>query len=223
MLFNDATLPDKTLREQVEAKNHQTALLFLFDHVSAAKPLDEDLVLHLHTMLMNGIMPDAGRCRRHGVRIVGTDLPTANYLKVPSLRQRPSARGSSRLTPSQTETAGSGVCCCTGCCCGRTCRRQSSGRSASVSTTRTLTPLNREGTRANSNLFFAMVYWKGDALLKGRTSRSARHGMADAGQRHDRDPVNRSQRCLDLASISGLTKVFDAEFLANELPNLISR
>ena len=85
VLFHDATLPDKTLREQLEAKNHQAALLFLFDHVASAKPMDEDLVLRLHAMLMNGIMSDAGRYRRHGVRIVGADLPTANYLKVPSL------------------------------------------------------------------------------------------------------------------------------------------
>ena len=85
VLFHDATLSDKTLTEQLEAKNHQTALLHLFDHLSMKKRLDEELVVQLHGMLMNGIRPDAGNYRRHGVRIVGADLPTANHLKVPIL------------------------------------------------------------------------------------------------------------------------------------------
>ncbi|MFH0770093.1 MAG: Fic family protein [Candidatus Peregrinibacteria bacterium] len=85
VLFQNAALPEKTLMEQLEAKNHQTALLHLFDHLHTRKPVDEHLLLKLHGMLMNGIRPDAGSYRHHGVRIVGADLPTANYLKVPSL------------------------------------------------------------------------------------------------------------------------------------------
>ncbi len=87
ILFQNAALPDKTLTEQLEAKNHQTALLTLFEHLSAKKPVDEGLILKLHGMLMNGIRHDAGSYRRHGVRIVGADLPTANYLKVPTLME----------------------------------------------------------------------------------------------------------------------------------------
>lgn len=86
VLFHNATLPNKTLVEQLEAKNHQTALLKLFQVLSEQKkPLDEDLVLHLHGILMNGIRHDAGSYRQHGVRIVGANLATANYLKVPIL------------------------------------------------------------------------------------------------------------------------------------------
>lgn len=79
VLFQNATLPDRTLMEQLEAKNHQTALLYLFDH--------EALILKLHSMLMNGIRPDAGSYRHHGVRIVGTEVPTANAAKVPLLME----------------------------------------------------------------------------------------------------------------------------------------
>lgn len=87
VLFQNAPLPNRTLTEQMEAKNHQTALLHLFDHLSAGRSVDEELVLRLHGMLMNGIRPDAGSYRHHAVRIVGADLPTANYVKVPSLME----------------------------------------------------------------------------------------------------------------------------------------
>ena len=50
--------------------------------------IDEALVLSLHRMLMNSIRPDAGSYRQHSVRIVGADVPTANYLKVPGLMGR---------------------------------------------------------------------------------------------------------------------------------------
>lgn len=83
VLFRNAALPDKTLSEQLEAKNHQAALLYLFPYLAAKKPVNEELILKLHGMLMNGIRQDAGFYRRHGVRIVGADLPTANHLTVP--------------------------------------------------------------------------------------------------------------------------------------------
>lgn len=85
ILFDNVALPNKTLAEQLEAKNHQTALNFLFGHVASGGRLTEELILKLHSILMSGIKPDAGLYRRHGVRILGVDLPTANYLKVPDL------------------------------------------------------------------------------------------------------------------------------------------
>ena len=87
ILFDDQALPEKTMVEHLEAKNHQTALLHLFSHLDGKEAVDEDLVLRLHGILMNGIRPDAGRYRRHGVRIVGANVPTANYLKVPLLME----------------------------------------------------------------------------------------------------------------------------------------
>ncbi len=87
ILFHDATIPDKTLVEQLEAKNHQTAIRFLFRHLDEKKSINEDLILKLHSILMNGIRDDAGRYRTHGVRIVGTFVPTANPIKVPFLME----------------------------------------------------------------------------------------------------------------------------------------
>ncbi|EKD24171.1 MAG: filamentation induced by cAMP protein Fic [uncultured bacterium] len=83
ILFDNIALPDKSLIEQMEAKNHQTALNYLFDYIDKGGALDEALILKLHSMLMNGIRPDAGMYRRHAVRIVGVNLPTANYIRVP--------------------------------------------------------------------------------------------------------------------------------------------
>lgn len=85
ILFDNIALPDKSLIEQMEAKNHQTALNYLFDHIHKKGAIDEALILKLHSILMNGIRPDAGTYRRHAVRIVGVNLPTANYIRVPDL------------------------------------------------------------------------------------------------------------------------------------------
>lgn len=85
ILFDNVALPNKTLVEQLEAKNHQAALSFLFNHLAKKGAVDEGLILKLHSILMNGIYDDAGFYRRHGVRIIGANMPTANYLKVPEL------------------------------------------------------------------------------------------------------------------------------------------
>ncbi|MBU2545340.1 Fic family protein [Patescibacteria group bacterium] len=86
ILFDNVALSNKTITEQLEAKNHQTALNYLFNYISlSSSRINETLILKLHSILMNGIRDDAGSWRRHGVRIVGTNVPTANYLKIPQL------------------------------------------------------------------------------------------------------------------------------------------
>lgn len=88
ILFENAVLKGKTLIEQLEVKNHQSALEYLFSHLATKKPLNEALVLRLHAILLNSIHSEAGGYRQHGVRIVGTYVPTANYLKVPELMKK---------------------------------------------------------------------------------------------------------------------------------------
>lgn len=85
ILFHNVALPNKSLVEQLEAKNHQAALEYLFGYVADKNPLDEELVLKLHSVLMNAVRSDAGLYRNHGVRIVGTYVPTASHLKIPDL------------------------------------------------------------------------------------------------------------------------------------------
>lgn len=85
VMFQNAALPNKSLIEQLEVKNHQAALVYLFEHLLARKPLNNTLILKLHGILMNAVRDDAGAYRNHGVRIMGTHVPTANPLKVPAL------------------------------------------------------------------------------------------------------------------------------------------
>lgn len=93
VLFDNVALPNKTLTEQLEAKNHQTALNYLFDCILRKEKLDEQFILKLHSILMNGVRPDAGLYRHHVVRITGVNLPTANYLKIPDLIPKVIAQG----------------------------------------------------------------------------------------------------------------------------------
>lgn len=86
VIFHNSALPDKSFVEQLEAKNHQTALQYIFKQFDKKSvSISEDLILKLHSILMNGIHDDAGFYRRHGVRIVGANVPTANYLKLTEL------------------------------------------------------------------------------------------------------------------------------------------
>ena len=86
ILFQGIALPDKTIKEQMEVKNHQAALAYVWKMLEAhSVALNESFILKLHSMLMNSILPDAGAYRQHGVRIVGANVPTANFLKVPVL------------------------------------------------------------------------------------------------------------------------------------------
>ncbi len=85
IMFQNAALPDKSIIEQLEVKNHQAALAYLFEHLDKKRPLNEAFVLKLHGILMNAIRADAGGYRNHGVRIMGTHIATANSMKVPVL------------------------------------------------------------------------------------------------------------------------------------------
>ena len=85
IIFRHLSLPDRTLVEQLEVKNHQTALEYLLDYIYKNGEINENFILKLHGMLMNSIRPDAGNYRSHNVRIVGANVPTSNYLKVPTL------------------------------------------------------------------------------------------------------------------------------------------
>ncbi|HLD21504.1 MAG TPA: Fic family protein [Patescibacteria group bacterium] len=85
VIFDGVTIPHKTVVEHQEAKNHQAALgnliKWLTEH-KHSKEITEEWIKKLHFILMNGIRTDAGLYRRHGVRIVGSNVPTANYLKI---------------------------------------------------------------------------------------------------------------------------------------------
>jgi len=83
ILFDNVALSNKNIIEQLEVKNHQTAWRYLLDCLTkSAFSISENLILKLHGILINSIKDDAGSYRKHQVRIVGSYVPTANYLKV---------------------------------------------------------------------------------------------------------------------------------------------
>ncbi len=98
ILFDHTALRNRSLREQQEVKNHQAALDFLFNHLHSGGRLNESLILRLHSILLNAIDSEAGMYRRHAVRIVGANVPTANYQKVPALMKSLAARLGKRAT-----------------------------------------------------------------------------------------------------------------------------
>jgi Fic family protein/DNA-binding XRE family transcriptional regulator len=88
VIFEHKVLTNRTAIEQTEARNHQAALYWLIEQLAERDnmlTIDEELILGLHLRLMNGIIGDAGRYRSHAVRIMGANVPLANYLKVPEL------------------------------------------------------------------------------------------------------------------------------------------
>jgi Fic family protein len=83
VLFDDVTIPNKTVREHQEAKNHQGALGFVMRWIRDENGIiTESFIKKIHEILMNGIMYNAGQYRTHAVRIAGSHVVTSNPLKV---------------------------------------------------------------------------------------------------------------------------------------------
>ncbi|MEA2056460.1 MAG: Fic family protein [Patescibacteria group bacterium] len=83
VLFDDVTIPDKSVREHQEAKNHQAALGFIIRWLrDESGNIDQKLIKHIHQIMMNGIIHNAGSYRTHGVRIAGVNVPTSNCMSI---------------------------------------------------------------------------------------------------------------------------------------------
>lgn len=81
------TIGGKTLREHLEATNHQKAIEFVKTLVSKKK-IEEIEVLNLHALILDRIDPhNAGFYRKSTVRISGTNYTPPNFIKVPELMQ----------------------------------------------------------------------------------------------------------------------------------------
>ena len=83
VLFDDVTIPNKSVREHQEAKNHQGALGFVMRWIRDNNSVvEQKLIKHIHQILMNGIMHNAGEYRTHSARIAGMNVPTSNHLSI---------------------------------------------------------------------------------------------------------------------------------------------
>lgn len=90
VLFDNKILSNRTQVEQREAINHQVAMNFLLDELTGKPELrwTPELILNTHLRLMNGVISNAGLWRNHGVRIAGSHVPLANFIKIPELIER---------------------------------------------------------------------------------------------------------------------------------------
>ena len=80
VLYENLSFSHRSLVEHIEAKNHETALLYVLDNYK--NKITEDYIKKLHLLLMNSIKSDAGSYRNHNVRIVGSFVPTTNHLSI---------------------------------------------------------------------------------------------------------------------------------------------
>jgi Fic family protein len=66
------TISGKTMREHLEAINHQHAIDFVKTIAQEKKPISERDIMQIHSLVLRGIDPEeAGRIRRHAVIISG--------------------------------------------------------------------------------------------------------------------------------------------------------
>lgn len=84
-----AIIPDKSLREHLEARDHAIAWDYMVETFEKRPTLSTDGILELHRrVLYSTNQNEAGFFRRVPVRIAGSTTPFPNYLKVPELVDR---------------------------------------------------------------------------------------------------------------------------------------
>lgn len=85
VIFDNKVLSNRTAIEQTEARNHQATLHWLIDQLvreGTEFEITEEIILAIHLRLMHGIISDAGMYRNHAVRILGSRVTLANWLKI---------------------------------------------------------------------------------------------------------------------------------------------
>ncbi len=86
VLQEGITIKGKSLREHFEAKNHETALNFLYKLIDENHLLSSKDILSLHELVLRSVEDDfAGRLRNAGVRIAGANFLPPNAQKVSGL------------------------------------------------------------------------------------------------------------------------------------------
>ncbi len=86
ILQEGITIKGKSLREHFEAKNHETALNFLYKLIDENHLLSSKDILSLHELVLRSVEDDfAGRLRNAGVRIAGANFLPPNAQKVSGL------------------------------------------------------------------------------------------------------------------------------------------
>ena len=89
VVLEGITVGGKSLKEHLEAINHEQAILFLDDLIKDKEPITEWNIKNIHQFVLKGIDNDnAGKYRDENVKIKGATHIPPDYLIVPELMEK---------------------------------------------------------------------------------------------------------------------------------------
>lgn len=89
VVLEGITVGGKSIKEHLEAINHEKAILFLDDLVKDNEPISEWNIKNIHQLILKDIdNENAGRFRKENVTIKGATHIPPDYLKVPELMEK---------------------------------------------------------------------------------------------------------------------------------------
>ena len=89
VVLEGITVGGKSIKEHLEAINHEKAILFLYDLVKDNEPISEWNIKNIHQLILKDIdNENAGRYRKENVTIKGATHIPPDYLKVPELMEK---------------------------------------------------------------------------------------------------------------------------------------
>lgn len=98
VIDDDAVIPDKSLREHLEARDHAIAWDYATDVLESKPTIDAGDLLTLHELVLHSTnRREAGVFRRGSVRVAGSQTVFPNPVKVPSLVEQLVSNISNRL------------------------------------------------------------------------------------------------------------------------------
>ena len=89
VVLEGITVGGKSIKEHLEAINHEKAILFLDDLLKDNEPISEWNIKNIHQLILKDIdNENAGRYRKENVTIKGATHIPPDYLKVPELMEK---------------------------------------------------------------------------------------------------------------------------------------
>lgn len=89
VVLEGITVGGKSIKEHLEAINHEKAILFLDDLVKDNEPISEWNIKNIHQLILKDIDNEsAGRYRKENVTIKGATHIPPDYLKLPELMEK---------------------------------------------------------------------------------------------------------------------------------------
>ena len=89
VVLEGITVGGKTIKEHLEAINHEKAIVYLDELVKDNKPITEWNIKNIHQLILKEIDNDnAGKYRRENVTIKGATHIPPDYIKIPELMEK---------------------------------------------------------------------------------------------------------------------------------------